>query len=764
MNPRTTVGLIVALAVAVIGVWWAQSSTAPSGSALGAGPKPLFDPPIGELVAFEVGQTSTGKPVKLTFEDGKWLLSEPMTGPGDQSVVAADLQKLKNLAYVKSYPAGDPDRPTDEMTSLKNPLKIVKLTDKAKSYVVKIGARQALSTNTYVQKEGDETVYLVGSDLNTELRKDPLEYRGKQVAQFAQNDAIRLEVSGDRSYVLSNVGGKWTIESPLKARADRTKINSLLSAISNLNVQSFVEDSPKSLLPYGLEKPRLVVAVTTEKKTPKPPPEPPASAPAEPEFDVQKRTIKVAFGGPAEANVFATMLEPAGGPVFQIAETTFKQIAIPLDEIRSPNIAEFFSGGARKVSVRSGVDHVELTAEEGQWIITAGLPGGQRLPAEFAAVDDLLKAVRDLKATGFESAELPTQGFNSPRSTIEISFEGSLEPVRLVVGGKTSSGTGAYVRNEREGFLAVANAESVEPLMVRPISFLKRDVSHYEKTHAQKIELTYPEWNCLLSNEGGLWRFQRPVEGPTEPIPVNNVLNDLSNLRGRRVVGLAADAAKFGLDKPIVKASITVQPPPMPKPPVTTQPASQPTPEEPPPPPMVHTVLVTRHEGGVYAMVPGGLTICEVDPKVMDDLTAEFFDTRVATVEPSQARKLSIGGASAFSFRKDGDQWRLVGEPSFEVDPAKVTEVFNALRDLRAGQFVRYAGAAPADYGLDKPEITITAEMEAGEPVDLMISGRGKGGGDRYAAMKTKPGRVFLLKAQDLPKFTKQLSDFRKQG
>jgi hypothetical protein len=371
MNPKTTVGLIVALVVAIVGVWWAQSSSRPEGGEKHAGPKTLFDPAIGDVVGFEVVQTSSGQPVKLKLDDGKWRMEAPTAGPGEQYVVTGDVNKLKGLTYVKSYSAGDADRPTDDMTSLKKPSKVVKLTDKSKSYVLKIGARQALSANTYVQKEGDETVYLVGTDINAELRKDPSEYRGKQVMQFTQGDAVRVEVTGERNYTLASADGKWTVESPVKGRADRSKVISLLSSLSNLNAQKFVDDAPKSLRPYGLEKPRLVVSIKTEKKTPKPPPVPPASAPAEPEYEVKTQSVKIAFGGSADDKVFARLEDPANPAVFQIPDATFKQIDLTLDELRDHKVADMAAGSAQKISISSGGDSVELT--NGQVLqITAG--------------------------------------------------------------------------------------------------------------------------------------------------------------------------------------------------------------------------------------------------------------------------------------------------------------------------------------------------------------------------------------------------------
>jgi hypothetical protein len=58
----------------------------------------------------------------------------------------------------------------------------------------------------------------------------------------------------------------------------------------------------------------------------------------------------------------------------------------------------------------------------------------------------------------------------------------------------------------------------------------------------------------------------------------------------------------------------------------------------------------------------------------------------------------------------------------------------------------------------------LTAEFDTGEPLVLTISAAGPAGDDRYAAASTMPGRAFVLKADDVKKFAKQVTDFRKAG
>ncbi|MCG8403844.1 MAG: DUF4340 domain-containing protein [Phycisphaerales bacterium] len=752
MNPKTTIGLVVALLFAVGGVWWAQSSSNPEEQPETTGPTLLFELSAGDVTDFEVKSGSASTCV-LTKEGSQWRMSAPISGPGQQTTIDQDVSKIVTLEYVESYSSGDPDRPTDDLTALNNPLKIVKLTDKDdNAYVLKIGARQKLSNKTYVQKEGDDTIYLVNGDLNQDMRRSLSDYRGKRVSEFKTAEAVRIEVQGNQNYALAKQDKRWTIDSPVKARAEVAPVNILLNSLSSLSALDFVEDAPKSLRPYGLGDPRLTVAITTEKRTRKPtePVEGPTSQPVEPEYDVETKTIRVAFGGTADDKVFAKLDEPDGAAVFQVDASVLEKIAPPLKDLRDKKIVNLQINQAEKVTVNSGADSIELVKSGSDWKINSGIEELPSNKAEFAAVDDLLKTLRDLKATGFEVGESPNFGFGSPRAVIEVSQSGQVEPLKVVVGATTPSKTGAYIRNEREDFVAVVPADKASALTAKPIAFLSRELLKFSPTDASKLNIVRPGKTYAVQRENNVWQFSEPVQGKAEITAVTNIMSDLSNLRGRRVVARAAEAARYGLDSPAVQATVTLSPPP------TAQPA-----ESPPTPPTLHTVLVKRHVGKVYAMVAGGSTICEVDAKILTDLEAELLETKVVSMEPSLARRLAFSGEGTFTFEKNGDDWSLVGESSFQTDPSKMTEMLESLRDLRAKHYVSYKGADLSSYGLQDPAVTIGVETTEGDSLALMISGKGPGS-DRYASISTTADQVFVIKLEDLTKLLKKVTDFQK--
>ncbi len=768
MNPKTTILLVVALAVAICGVWWAQSSSQAPAAAKETGPQPLYP----NLAAADITKFAlkSGSEAECAFEkvDDKWRMTAPMAGPSQHYTVSGDVSKVANLKYVKSFKPSDADPPTPEMTSLDNPARIVKLTEKnGDAHVLSIGARQMLSNKTYVQKEGDDAIYLVDADLNRDLDRDLADYRGVKVAEFTTADAVEIQVSGTQNFTLAKHDDKWTIESPFKARADASPVNSLLSAVSNLSALRFVDDRPQTLRPYGLDNPRLVVAVTTEKKTPKEsdtePLEGPTSQPDEPEYEIERRTVRVAFGGGADKKVFAKLDDPGAAEVFEVAEDVMNRAGPALGDLRDKKIVDVPIDKAQRIKLTAAGDSIDLVKQEAEWKIASALPGAPSDTAEFAAVDDLLKALRDLKATGFEEVEARSHGFDAPRSAIEVAVEGQVEPVKITVGGESPSKTAAYVRNDREGFIAAVPAEKIEPLIASPIACLSREILQFPLPRASKLEISRSGGAYMVERQADGWAFTSPISGTAELPAVTNIVRDLSDLRGRRVAARSVAAGQYGLQNPAVRVSVTVDaetsiPP-------TTQPATQPAEAEPPSaqPPARYTLAATRHASKVYAMLDGGALIYEIDEKVLQDLEAELFVTKVTNLEPSEVRRIAYAGDETFTFEKQGDSWKLAGEATFQIDPTKITQFLNVLRDLRLKHFVSYTGAELQTYGLDQPAVSIDLASEGGKSQSLMISGRGPGS-DRYAHTSDALDRVFLIGGADMAKLRKKIADFQKAG
>ena len=103
----------------------------------------------------------------------------------------------------------------------------------------------------------------------------------------------------------------------------------------------------------------------------------------------------------------------------------------------------------------------------------------------------------------------------------------------------------------------MVSAKNGEDLSVGPMSFLGRELLKFANARASALTIEKPGVKITLARQGGAWKMISPVAGDAEDAHVQSILADLSNLRGRRVVGPAADVAKYGLDQASLKVVVT---------------------------------------------------------------------------------------------------------------------------------------------------------------------------------------------------------------
>src|SRR5208282_1151910 len=68
-----------------------------------------------------------------------------------------------------------------------------------------------------------------------------------------------IEIGRDKS-------GKWQILKPIQADADQTTCDNLARAIANCEIKKTLQEKPADLKPFGLDKPAVVVTITTKKQ------------------------------------------------------------------------------------------------------------------------------------------------------------------------------------------------------------------------------------------------------------------------------------------------------------------------------------------------------------------------------------------------------------------------------------------------------------------------------------------------------------------
>lgn len=579
MNTKTTLVLSI-VALVVVGYLFLVEKPWDAAPSAVDEPKPtsiaLFDPKPEDVDRMEVQRRIDGR--KLVFvkdaDANTWTMTEPIEAPAAEHQVSQMVKQASELKFKRRYDAGAKDRPSDRVTGLDNPVATVRLFKDDKELAgITIGEELPTGQGTYLRVNRDVTVKIDDED-QTVSTEDILEsetaltatfntkidtLRDKNVLKFNLADVKSVRVEGDRNYVLVKNGDEWLLESPIRGRADKDKAESLVRALTNLNVSEFKVDDPVNYAPYQLD--RLKITVQTEKTVPpKAKPGDPDTQPADIEPSTEQVTYELLVGGEVDNTASSKQYFSRLGDkpwVFSISEYTYNQLSTEVADLQNKELAAIDRTKVKSIKADTPDGSMVLTKQDdGTWADADGATADQ------TAVEDLLRAASELKATNFVDprTELIVVDWDQPRARITLTEEGSLNPVTLLVGPDSASGRMVFVRNAAEDAVAAVREDAVVQLLAGPVAYRDRSVMRFDRTRTNRVEISQPGKDTVaLVQKENQWSMVEPIEAPVDRDAVRNLMQDISSLQARRVVG-SGDRAAFGLDAPAVTIAAYVEP------------------------------------------------------------------------------------------------------------------------------------------------------------------------------------------------------------
>lgn len=563
MNTKTTLILAVlaALVASYIFFWDKSWKSPPPAEKPKPAAKEVFSvkPATAGVDRVEIDRRD-GSQLVLIKKGDEWWIDRPIQAPAVSSQVTGIFDKLTDLKYTARYAEGDKERPT--RTGLDKPV-AVRLTKEGRPVAsLRVGGGLPTGRGSYIQigdeKGESKDVLEATTELSDAFSMRLEDLRDKNILKANLADVRRVSVEGARRFTLTQKNGKWLIEEPVRGRADKAKAEEVARPLTSLYVSEFRHDNPPSYKPYGLETPRLKVVVEVEKTVP--PKAKPGEAVTQP-ADSQPSSVTVAhelhIGGPADAGNKQYFARLAGQPgVFTISDYTFKQLTPELDALRDKQIAAVETGRIQSIRVEAGGASAVLTRTQGKWTFEDGSQ------ADPAAVEDLLKSVRELKAEQFvdPSTQLVKPDWDKPRARISLTEESSLTPAVVLVGDPSSSGKMVYVRNAAEQAVGAVREEAVAQLLAPPVSYRNRTIVSFDRERASTLKIERAGApTVVLTQQKGTWSMVEPLAGPVDAEAMRNLMQDFSSLQARRVVA-SGKPAEFGLDKPGAVLTVTVEP------------------------------------------------------------------------------------------------------------------------------------------------------------------------------------------------------------
>jgi hypothetical protein len=259
-----------------------------------------------------VDVASGGKSLQLARENGEWKITQPLQARADYGTVEGLIGRLQTAA-MKSIVADNPTPAELKQYGLDKPSAVVDLKLGSARASLALGEKAADNT-VYARDASKPMVVTIDGALADDLKKGADDYRRKDLFEFRPYNATRVEVTRSGQTVAfekvkgegENAEEKWRRVSPAAADADKDKVDSLLSRLSNMRAASFADAAAKT----GLAMPAMMVVA---------------------KFDDGKKEERVTFGKVGEDVYAARPGEPGAAKVdameFTEANKTLDELA-----------------------------------------------------------------------------------------------------------------------------------------------------------------------------------------------------------------------------------------------------------------------------------------------------------------------------------------------------------------------------------------------------------------------------------------------------
>jgi hypothetical protein len=238
VNPRSTaILLVVAVLLGAFVYFYEIEGEEGRREAEEASKRVFTDLEAADIQAFEV-TTTDEKTARLENRDGRWRVVSPVDFPADEVAadgIASTLAKLASEGVID-----DPQEP--EAYGLGDDAARVRFEAGEKQETLVLGKKTPVGSNSYVADEGDPRVFMVPTWRLNSFKKSLDELRDRRVLRFDRSQVERVAVSWpDTGVTLEKRDGKWWLTSPIEGPADQETVDDLLSELSFLRAEGFVD-------------------------------------------------------------------------------------------------------------------------------------------------------------------------------------------------------------------------------------------------------------------------------------------------------------------------------------------------------------------------------------------------------------------------------------------------------------------------------------------------------------------------------------------
>lgn len=416
-----------------------------------------------EVDAFEL-RTRDGQDVRVERHEGSWQIVKPISFPADAMTadgIASNAAEMTSKAVYEKHEKlseyGLDEPPTLRFWAGK------------KAYALRIGDKSPVGGDTYVTDDGAKKVFAVESYRVTPMQKSLKDLRDPRVLVFDRAAVKTIDASWPGAGVtLERKGEGWRLVKPISAKADADTIESLLSNLTFLRADGFVDKPSGDEASLGLAEPAYQVTLG---------------------FGKEAKPVTLSISSKADGK--ERLVKGRDGYLYDIPESRFSQFRRSVVSYRFKLLSEFPSTSAARFEL---IFHPEGAAKptvltgkrtDQGWEVTPepmAPARASRLISEFSR----MKAV-DVAAESMGPKELKGLGLSPPRAEIRVYGKGKDEkkPIADVAFGRPGDAHGipAMRKDSKTVFLVDPDLERHVPM----------SLASYRKTFAAKEAKAAPK-------------------------------------------------------------------------------------------------------------------------------------------------------------------------------------------------------------------------------------------------------------------------------
>jgi hypothetical protein len=373
--------------------------------------------------------------ISLSKDDkGAWRITSPLEAGADGAEVDGVVSNLSSLRIERVVEKAPRDLKTYEIPKAKISLWV---KGKDAPVTILIGMENPLDKSFFAKREDDPRVVLLSSSLKTALDKKAFDFRDKDLFKFetAEVKSVRVKAK-DVSWEAAREADGWILRAPVRSRANRGKVDSLLESLAALKAKEFLSEDkkPADIKKFGLEKPEYQVSLAM----------------------------------PAANKDIVISLHKDGDKSYAMTSETNKIIAFEgslpgdldkkADELREKKVSEFATWEAEKVLVRNGGFELaaarEKVKDEVQWLLQT--PGKDA--ADGTKIEDFIRKVEGLEAAAFidNPGNPAAYGLDKPAAEFRVwtkANDGKVAEIGLLVGREDKDKKQVVVKNIKLDYL-----------------------------------------------------------------------------------------------------------------------------------------------------------------------------------------------------------------------------------------------------------------------------------------------------------------------